>query len=409
MTAIEAAGPREALRHRAFVALVAGRTISVLGNALASIAITFAVLDLTGSATDLGLVLAARTLPQALFLLFGGVVADRFPRHRVLVAASILSAATQAVAAVLLLSDQATIGWLAVLGAMNGAASAFLFPASAGLLPQTVPPALLQSANVVLRMFFTAAGILGVSLGGVLVAGVGPGWAVAADAVTFLGGALCFAAIRVAPAGDAGAEGADNVIHQLRAGWSAFRSRTWLWVVVLAFGVINAMHAAGWSTLGPTIANVTFGRQGWGFVLAAETVGAVLSGLVLLRVRFRRPLFVGMLGVLVWSPLLLVLATEPSVVVLALAALLAGAAIEVFALGWDLSMQQHVPPQLLSRVYAYDALGSLIAIPIGQALAGPASSWLGIRAAVAGCGVVIMLVGGAATCVPAERRLERLS
>lgn len=396
--------PRDALRHGAFRLLLTGRTVSLFGNGLAGIAVTFAVLDLTGSATDLGVVLAARSIPQVLFLLFGGVVADRLPRHRVLVGSNLVSGLTQAVVAWLLLSDRVSISWLIVLGAVNGASTAFTFPASAGLLPQTVPAALLQPANVLFRMASTAAMVGGASLGGVLVAGVGSGWAMAVDAATFLVGAACFGAIRM----DAGERlPASNVLADLRDGWTAFRSRTWLWVVVLAFGVINAVHAAGWFTLGPKIADETFGRQGWGFVLAAETAGMFLAGVLLLRVRFRRPLYVGMLGVLAWSPLLLVLGAEPPVLVLVAASLVAGACIELFGLGWDLSMQQHVPPHQLSRVYSYDALGSLVAIPVGQLLAGPIAGLVGIREAVVLCSVAIMLAGSAAIAVPAVRRLER--
>ncbi len=395
---------RAVLRHRSFTYLLLGRSVSLVGNGLASIAITFAVLDLTGSATDLGLVLAARSLPQVVFLLLGGVIADRFPRHRVLVVTSVVSGLTQVAAAVLLLGDTATIGALAALEAVNGAATAFMFPASAGMLPQTVPAAELQPANVVFRMATTAALVAGASTGGLVVAGVGPGWALVADAATFLLAGLCFALVRL-PTGTH--PPASNVLRDLVEGWTAFRSRTWLWVVVVAFGVINAVHAAGWFTLGPTIADETFGRTGWGFVLGAETAGMFLAGLVLLRVRFRRPLFVGMVGVMAWSPLMLVLAAEPPLLVLVLASLVAGAALELFALGWDLSMQQHVPPEMLSRVYAYDALGSLVAIPVGQALAGPVAGLVGVRETVVLCALAVMVAGLAATLVPAVRRLER--
>jgi len=132
-----------------------------------------------------------------------------------------------------------------------------------------------------------------------------------------------------------------------------------------------------------------------------------LAGVVLLRVRFRRPLFVGMIGVLAWSPLMLVLAAEPAVLLLVLTSFAAGASLELFALGWDLSMQQHVPPHLLSRVYSYDALGSLVAIPIGQLLAGPLAAAVGVREAVVLCALAVMVAGGLATAVPAVRRLER--
>ncbi len=404
MTTQTAPGASDALRHVPFRLLVGGRTISLFGNGLANIALTFAVLDLTGSAGDLGLVLAARSIPQVLFLLFGGVLADRLPRHLVLVGSNVVSGLTQLVTAAFVLTGHASIAALIVLGAVNGAASAITFPASAGLLPQTVPAAVLQPANVVLRMASTAALVSGASAGGILVAALGPGWGLALDGATFLVSAACFGGIRLNAAEKLPTS---NVLVELREGWDAFRSRTWLWVVVLAFGVINAVHAAGWFTLGPKIADDTFGRQGWGFVLAAEMAGSFLAGFLLLRTRFRRPLFVGMLGVLAWSPLMLVLGAEPRVVVLIGASLVAGAAIELFALGWDLSMQQHVPPHLLSRVYAYDSLGSLIAIPVGQIMAGPLAKWLGIQEAVILCSVLIMVVGVAAILVPDVRRLER--
>jgi len=395
---------RRVLAHRDYRLLLGGRTVALLGNGLASIALTFAALDLGGSATDLGIVLAARSIPMVLFLLFGGVIADRLPRHRVLLVSNLVSAASQAVVAALVLLGTASIASLVGLVAVNGAASAFTFPASAGLLPQTVPPAMLQPANVLFRMSSQIALFAGVSLGGVLVAAAGSGWGLAADALSFLVAGLCFGAIRVSREERVPSS---NVLTDLREGWTAFRSRTWLWVVVLAFGVINAVHSAGWFTLGPTIADQSFGRQGWGFVLGAETVGTVLAGLVLLRVRFRRPLLVGLLGVLAWSPLMLALAAGLPVGGLIAASFVAGAAIELFGLGWDLSMQQHVPPHLLSRVYAYDALGSLVAIPVGQLLAGPVAAAVGLHEAVLLCSMTVTVVGAAALAVPAVRRLER--
>jgi MFS family permease len=395
---------REVLRHRSFAYLVVGRTVSLLGNGLAGLAIAFAVLDLTGSATDLGLVLAARSVPLVVFMLFGGVLADRFPRHLLLVVTNVVSCVTQVAAAALLLTDHATIGTLMALEALNGASSAFIFPATAGLLPQTVPAPALQTANIVLRMATTAALVAGTSLGGVVVATVGPGWSLVVDAATFAVGAICFGLVRL-PRGER--MPSSNVVRQLREGWTAFRSRTWLWVVVLAFTVINAAEAAGWSTLGPTIADDTFGRAGWGFVLAAQTLGMFLCGALLLRVRFRRPLLAGMLGMLVYVPVLYVLAAEPAVQLLMVSSFVGGAALEVFGLGWDLSMQQHVPPHLLSRVYAYDGLGSIVAIPIGQLVAGPLAAALGVHDAMVVLATLAMVAAVVPLCVPAVRRLER--
>jgi MFS family permease len=405
---------RAVLAHRSFACLLVGRTVSLAGSGLAGIAIAFAVLDLTGSATDLGLVLAARSVPLVVFVLFGGVIADRLPRHLVLVVTNLVSGVTQAAAAGLLLTDHASIASLMALEAVNGASSAFIFPASAGLLPQTVPPADLQAANVVLRMATTAALVAGTSAGGVVVATVGPGSALVVDAATFFVGALCFALVRLpsgetVPAGSVPASSVptSNVLRELREGWTAFRSRTWLWVVVLAFTVINAVEAAGWSTLGPAIADDTFGRAGWGFVLGAQTLGMFVCGALLLRLRFRRPLLAGMIGMLVYVPVMFVLAAEPAVLLLVVASLVGGAALEVFGLGWDLSMQQHVPPHMLSRVYAYDGLGSVVAIPIGQVVAGPLAAGLGLHDAVVALATLAMVAAAVPLCVPAVRRLER--
>lgn len=178
------------LAHREFRLLFLGRTVSVLGSAIAPIGLAFAVLDLTGSKADLGFVLAARSLPQVIFLLLGGVWADRLPRHRVMVGSSLVSGASQLAAGSLLLAGGARIWELAVLAAVNGTSSAFFFPANTGVVPQTVPEPVLQQANALLRLALNATNIVGASIGGVLVAVTSPGVAIAADGVTFALGAV---------------------------------------------------------------------------------------------------------------------------------------------------------------------------------------------------------------------------
>jgi predicted MFS family arabinose efflux permease len=272
-----AVGP---FRSAAFRYLFAGRFVSFLGNAIAPVAIAFAVLDLTGSAGDLGLVLAARSLPMVVFVLVGGVVADRLPRQVVLAAASGLSALTQAIAAALLLTDNATIASLMALEALNGASSAFLFPAIAGITPQTVAPKLLQQANASLRLGQNAAWIGGAAVAGFLVAAVGSGWSLAVDALTYALGALLLSRIRLPP-GDRVVAG--STLRDLREGWTEFRARTWVWVIVIQATFVNLAIACGFTTLGPVIADETVGRQVWGLVLAAQAVGMILGGLLALR------------------------------------------------------------------------------------------------------------------------------
>jgi len=184
------------LREREFRLLFVGRLTSQAGSAIAPIALAFAVLDITGSATDLGLVIAAGFVPQILLFLFGGVIADRFPRHRVMVTTDVIDGFVQLAAAALVLRGSAEIWHLAALNAVRGGATAFFFPAAQGLTPQTVPAAQLQEANAILRLTHSGTNIVGMALGGLLVAAVGPGWALGWDAATYFAGAAVLALMR---------------------------------------------------------------------------------------------------------------------------------------------------------------------------------------------------------------------
>ncbi|WBB68436.1 MFS transporter [Micromonospora sp. WMMD812] len=365
------------LRYAAFRYLAAGRLVNMLGNGIAPIALAFAVLDLTGSVRDLGLVVGARSLTNVLFLLFGGVVADRLPRRVVLVGSNLLGALTQAAVAALVLTGTASIPLLLALGAANGIVSALAQPASAAVTPQTVPADLIQPASAIVRLGMNAGMIGGAALGGLLVAAVGPGWGLAIDALTFAIAAAAFAGVRVAAPTAKSAR--TSIVADLREGWVEFTARTWVWVVVLGFMILNAALVGGVNVLGPAIADGTIGRGAWGVVLAAQTAGMVVGALVALRIRVRRLLLLGVVCMSAESFLLLGLALVPSVVVLVAAGLAVGVAVEQFAVAWETSIAQHIPADRLARVYSYDMVGSWVAIPVGQVAVGPAAVAIGNR------------------------------
>lgn len=166
---------------------------------------------------------------------------------------------------------------------------------------------------------------------------------------------------------------------------------TWLWVVVLAFGALNVIHAGAWFTLGPARADDTIGAQGWGLVLSAEGVGLLL----------------GMIGIAMLGLPIAALGARPDLVLLVALALLAGAGTEVFSLGWNLAMQEHVPDEMLSRVYSYDALGSFVAIPVGQVAFGPLAVAFGFRDVLVVSGVGYVALCGLVLLSPAVRGLRR--
>src|SRR5262245_14801578 len=396
------AGP---LGRRDFRFLFLGRTTSFVGNAFANVALAFAVLDLTGSKADLGLVLAARTIPQVLFLLVGGIWADRLPRNRVMVVSNVVSGLSQGVIAVLLLTGQARVWQLAALGAVNGLSSAFFFPAASGIVPQTVPQRLLQPANAILRLGQNASWIGGAAVGGLVVAATSPGIGIAVDAATFFAAALFLALIHLPST--LKMEGA-NFFAELREGWREFSARTWLWAIVLQFGFVNAVELGVQGVLGPAIAKDHLGgAASWGLILTADALGLVAGGLLMLRFRPRRLLLTATFGVLLGIPFLLGLAAPLPVAALIALAALAGIGTETFGIMWDTTMQQEIPQEKLSRVYSYDALGSWVLIPLALAVVGPISELIGTRETIVAASAITLVATLAVFFVRDVRTIER--
>jgi MFS family permease len=352
----------------------------MLGSAVAPIALAFGVLDLTGSKSDLGFVLAANWVPQLVLILFGGVFADRLPRHLVMVGANGVSAVAQGAIAILLLTGHARLWHLIALQVLRGAAFSFFFPASQGLVPQTVPNDELQPANVLFSMTRNGTNIVGSALGGALVAATSPGWALAFDGATYLLSAVIFAGMRLPPR--AASIEAPNMLRELAEGWSEFVSRRWLWTIVVAAGIGNMAWITG-NVYGPLVAKQSLGGPApWGAIAACEGVGLLLGGLLLLRYRPGRPLFVGTAALATGALPLLFLADWRWTPAIAAAFLLAGLSLEVFNTTWTTVLQEHIPLEKLSRVSSYDALGSFVFIPLGLTVAGPVADAIGLTHAL---------------------------
>ena len=394
------------LRSRNFAWYYSSRFVNTLGGMMANIALAFAVLDVTDSPSALGQVLAAHTIPMVLFLLFGGVIADRFPRTVVLQLSNLFSAATQGLLAFLVITDTATLTSMIVLAAVHGLVSAISFPAMASMVPQLVPRDQLQRANALLSLSRGGLTIIGPTIGALLVVTVGSGWALAVDALTWLLAAVLLTPVKV-PARTPSAE-RTSTLHELREGWSFFIATTWLWVVVLAFAFLNMIHTGAWFTLGPAIAKDTIGEQGWGFVLSAESFGLVLMTVILLRVDVRRPLLSGMLGCALMGVPMVILGVEPHLLALVVASFVAGAGIEVFSIGWNLAMQENIDDEMLSRAYSYDALGSFVAMPVGQLLYGPLGEAFGYRDVLLWSGVAYAVIALLALTSRSVRTLGRV-
>ena len=288
----------EALRERPFRLLFLGQAVSLLGDGMVGVALAFAVLELTGSATDLGIVLAARTVPLVAFLLVGGVWADRLPRRALMVTTDLIRFAAHGAMAALLIAGDPGIWLLAVLAAIAGAASAFFNPAISGIMPAVVSTERLQQANALRGLTEGVGRIAGPALAGVLVVGIGPGWALAVDAATF--GISAAFLVRIPMPAHVPVE-SHSFLADLRDGWDDFRSRTWLWTTVASTTFGNMLFAA-YFVLGPLVADVELGGAGaWALIASAFGLGLLVGGLVLLQLDPRRPVLVATLAVALYT------------------------------------------------------------------------------------------------------------
>ncbi|MEV6329820.1 MFS transporter [Streptomyces sp. NPDC051909] len=391
---------------RNYLLLTAAAIVTNLGTHGALIAAAFAVIQSGGDGGDVGLVAMARTLPLVLFLLIGGAVADRVPRHRVMVAANALNCVSQAVFAVLVLTGEARLWHMMLLTALCGTGQAFFNPAAEAMLMSSVDGEQAGRAFALFRMAMNGAGIGGAALGGALIAAVGPGWVLAVDAGAFaVAGALrAFLDVRHIPERAPGG----GLLADLREGWSEFAGRPWLWSIVAQFAVVVALVGAAESVYGPLVARDELGgARPWGLALAAFGVGTLAGALLMARWKPRRMLLVGTLCVFPIALPSAALAVPLDVVGLGAAMFVSGVAIEVFGVSWMTALHQEIPEDKLSRVSAYDWFGSTAMLPLSTALAGPAETVFGRGTALWGSAALIVLVTGLVLLVPDVRNLTR--
>jgi MFS family permease len=395
------------LRHRNFRYLFLGQSASFIGDSVVILALALYITRTTGSASDLGFVLAAQTVPLAALVLFGGVIADRFPRQRVMLASDAVRAALHSGVAVLILTGGASIAELIAIEAAFGAARAFFQPAYSGLLPLTVDRDQLQQAQALTATTTNLATLVGPAIGTVLVLTVGAGVAFALDAATFALSAALLLRVhpRAAPAPDAaGTVASESVLRSLREGWREVRARPWFAATIGAFAVIMLCGYATWNALAPIIARDIYGGASrFGVLESVAGGGALVGALIGLRWRPRHPLFCGLVCTLVWPVQTLAFALHAPLAAVIGLAFVAGIGFAVFDVFWETSVAGHVPPEALSRVSSYDWMVSLALLPIGFALAGPVGEALGPREVLGG-GAVITAVALLLSLLPRSTR-----
>ena len=358
--------------------LVISRFVSNLGNGLAPVAIAFGVLELpNGDGKSLSLVMASTSLSLVLFSLLGGVIGDRFPRAWIVGGADILLALLVMANGIAYVTGNGSIILFTVVGFFGGVLNAIWYPAMSALTSDLAEPEILQDSNAATMLSSNIAMILGTAVAGVIVATIGPGWAIIIDGITFLIAGLLVYSMRSATPVAERTE-SSSTIHEIKTGWREFSSRRWVFLVVISFSFVVSMERAVYSVLGPLVADEKLGGpKPWSVILATWAIGSVVGVLFAAKVRPRYPIRV---AIIVQFPLFLwffSLGNTTNVYLIAIFSFFVGIAFDFFYVLWVTTLQQHIPKESLSKVMSYDVLGSLALAPIGIAVAGPIAEHYG--------------------------------
>jgi MFS family permease len=390
-----------------FARLFIGQSLSVLGDRMSFVAVPFAVLSVGGSAADVGLLAAAGLLPTLLFTLVGGVWADRFPRHRIMLVSDLVRFAVQGIAAVLLLTGVAEVSHLVLLMIVFGTADAFFMPAATGLIPLLVGTDRLREANALRGFVQSSALVAGPALAGGLVALAGPGGALGADALTFAVSAAFLARLR--PRGRTSRPTGPSrgaFLGELRAGWAQVRVRTWVWSGMAAIAVYHVVVLPSVFVLGPVLAQDEWGgAASWSIVTAGFGIGSIVGDVCAYRLKVRHPMALAAAALAVASCQAVIIGSGTTLAVITVLEAVTGVAVSLFFVIWETALQTHIPEAALSRVSSYDYLLSAGLMPLGLVLAGPVSESLGIRPTLYAMTLIAVPASLALLCVPAVRHL----
>jgi MFS family permease len=392
MTAIADRAPVTTLWTRDFTLYFGARVVSLLGDAMMPVAAALAVGALYG-VSGVGYVLAVWTAPFVLFITLGGVFADRIGARTMMVGADVVRAVTQGVLAVAFVTGAPPLWLLLVTSVLSGSAAAMFQPGVNGMVPLVAKDP--QRANGTLKIADAVTQLGGPVLAGLLMAATGAGTVYAVDAATFLVSGACLALIRHLP--PSVPRSPSTVLRDLRCGWWEFRTRTWMWSVILIWVCFGLFVFGPYIPLASQLVGGRLGEAAYGWTMAGLGTGTVVGGLVAIRFRPDRPLAAGAVALTGFAAIPLSVALEPALPVLVLGHVIGGAAWAFWSVMWSTSVQTLVPPAVLNRVTAYEVAGSVSGVALGQALVGPVSGVVAPRdllvvATVVAFGVVAALL-----------------
>jgi len=395
------------LRHPNFRRLWLGQAASVFGDALVVVGIGIFVTRHTGSSRDVGFVLTSYALPLVLFLVLGGVVADRLPRRTVMIASDLVRGSAHGLLAILIATGVVQIWHMVVIGAVYGSAEAFFRPAYSGLVPQTVPESEIQHAQALAGVSNEVAMFASPAVATVLLFSVGPSAVFAVDAVTFAISASLLCRVAARTRGETAAR--TSLLREMGEGWRAVRERAWVWATVAGFSIALLTGLAPFFVLGAQVAHQVYGSSAvYGVASAAWGLGTAAGTLAGGRWRPRFPMRAGLIACAPWPAVTTIFALGPPLPVLYAVIAAGGLGLGLFIVWWETALAERIPPHLLSRVSAWDWMGSMALLPLGYVLAGPLGQVVGDRTVLVAGGIIGVTAVALALLPRETRQLRRL-
>jgi MFS family permease len=382
------------------------RTVAMLGDTMLPVALSAGLLSYGYSAGDIGLVMASSTACFAGLVIFGGVFADRFNARALMIGADLVRVCSQSLAAFLFLTHAVRLWEVALIAVVNGTAAAMFQPGVASTVPRVAAD--VQGANAVTRTAESAAALLGPAFAGVLVGFASPGAVFAVHASTYATSAVCLMLLRLAPLPPRVSQAVTTFRTDLVEGWREFRSRTWMWSVIVVWMVFMVCMVGPFTPLAAGQIIPAHGAGAYGLVNSALGGGTAAGALLAMRLRAEHPLRAGSTAVFCTSLMPLSVGLGLPVPAICGCVFVAGVGSAYWGVNWATSVQTQVPGDILNRIHAYEVAGSVAMVPVGQALAGPAASLFGApRVLLAGSGVALG-VATALLSIPAVRGLRRV-
>ena len=396
---------RELIARKYVKRLLVARFISNFGNGMGPIAIAFGILHLAGgNATAIGLVLGSQTLSMIIMSPFGGVLADKFGRIRMVALCDIWGSLGLIVQAYYFSTGHVPLTVMLIANINFGLMAGIWWPAFSGVLPSVVGDESLQKGNGIIAFVSNGAMISGAAAAGILITAFGSAVALGVDALSFLfSGFILITMVHLNPVREANDA---SMWDDLRHGWKVFISYKWIAIVVFGFSFILMIWAMGDSVIGPLISEQHFnGAKSWSFVITCESIGYLVGALIGYRINVKYPMRFLMIITLSMTFYMWSMASPMPLQVIALCAFLWGVCLELWGTIWFTAMVRQVPRESLSRVASFDAMGSFLFRPVGLVIAGPFVTWIGIPRAMESIALFSAIVIGLVLLSPSVRNM----